>query len=45
MLSAALLAALALPALRIGLHVPVAVAVSMLSLWMLCAGAWLLRQR
>jgi hypothetical protein len=43
--SAAMLAALALPALRIGLHMPVAVAVSMLSLWMLCAGVWLLRQR
>jgi hypothetical protein len=44
-LSAALLAALSLPALRIGLHMPVAVAVSMLSLWMLCAGVWLLRRR
>jgi len=43
--AAAMLAALALPALRIGLHMPVAVAVSMLSLWMLCAGVWLLRQR
>jgi hypothetical protein len=43
--SAALLAALALPALRIDLQVPMALAVSMLSLWMLCAGVWLLRRR
>ena len=42
-LSAALLAALALPSLGIDLHLPVAVAVSMLSLWMLVAGVWLLR--
>jgi hypothetical protein len=42
---ALMLAALALPALRIELHMPVAAAVSMLSLWMLCAGVWLLRQR
>ncbi len=43
--AAAQLAALALPALRIDLQMPVAAAVSMLSLWMLCAGAWLLRRR
>ena len=43
--SALMLAALALPALRIELHMPVAAAVSMLSLWMLCAGVWLLRRR
>jgi hypothetical protein len=42
---ALMLAALALPVLRIELHMPVAVAVSMLSLWMLCAGVWLLRTR
>ena len=41
--SAAMLAALALPALRIDVAMPVAAAVSMLSLWMLVAGAWLLR--
>lgn len=44
-ISAAMLAALALPALRIDLQMPVAVAVSVLSLWMLCAGVWLLRKR
>jgi len=43
LVSAVLLAALALPALRIDLQMPVAVAVSMLSLWMLAAGVWLLR--
>jgi hypothetical protein len=42
--SAAMLAALALPALRIEVHMPVAAAVSVLSLWMLAAGVWLLRQ-
>jgi len=42
---AAALAALALPAFRIDLHMPVALAVSMLSLWMLVAGVWLLRER
>jgi len=42
---AAALAALALPAFRIDLHMPVALAVSMLSLWMLAAGVWLLRER
>ena len=40
-----MLAALALPALRIELQMPVAAAVSMLSLWMLCVGVWLLRRR
>lgn len=45
MVSALMLAALSLPALRIELHMPVAAAVSMLSLWMLCAGVWLLRRR
>jgi Domain of unknown function (DUF4386) len=44
LVSALMLAALALPALRIDLEVPVAAAVSMLSLWMLCAGGWLLRR-
>jgi len=44
-ISALMLAALSLPALRIELHMPVAAAVSMLSLWMLCAGVWLLRRR
>jgi hypothetical protein len=37
------LAALALPNLRIAVEMPVAAAVSLLSLWMLCAGVWLLR--
>jgi hypothetical protein len=45
LVSALMLAALALPSLRIDLQMPVAVAVSMLSLWMLCAGVWLLRTR
>ena len=45
MVAAALLAALALPALRIDLQMPVAAAVSALSLWMLGAGVWLLRKR
>jgi len=45
LLSALMLAALALPSLGIDLQMPVAAAVSMLSLWMLCAGAWLLRRR
>ncbi len=43
--AAAMLAALALPALRIDLQMPVAAAVSALSLWMLAAGVWLLRWR
>jgi len=42
--AALMLAALSLPALRIDLQMPVAAAVSMLSLWMLCAGVWLWRQ-
>ena len=42
--AALMLAALSLPALRIDVQMPVAVAVSMLSLWMLCAGVWLLRR-
>jgi hypothetical protein len=42
--SAAMLAALALPALRIEVHMPVAAAVSMLSVWMLAAGVWLMRK-
>jgi hypothetical protein len=42
--SAAMLAALALPALRIDVQMPVAAAVSMLSLWMLVTGVWLLRK-
>jgi len=45
LVSALMLAALALPSLRIDLQMPVAAAVSMLSLWMLCAGVWLLRRR
>ena len=45
MVSALMLAALMLPTLRIDLHMPVAAAVSMLSLWMLVAGVWLLRER
>jgi hypothetical protein len=42
LVSALMLAALALPSLRIDLQMPVAAAVSMLSLWMLVAGVWLL---
>jgi len=45
LVSAAMLAALVLPSLRIDLQMPVAAAVSVLSLWMLCAGVWLLRKR
>ncbi len=44
LVSALMLAALALPSLRIDLQMPVAAAVSMLSLWMLCAGVWMLRR-
>lgn len=44
LLSALMLAALVLPTLRIDLQIPVAAAVSMLSLWMLAAGVWLLRR-
>ena len=43
--SAALLGAMLLPALRVPLHVPVAAAVTVLTLWMLAAGAWCLRRR
>jgi hypothetical protein len=42
--AAAMLAALVLPALRIDLQMPMAVAVSALSFWMLAAGLWLLRR-
>jgi Domain of unknown function (DUF4386) len=45
LVSALMLAALALPSLRIDLQMPVAAAVSMLSLWMLVAGVWLLGSR
>ena len=45
MVSAALLGAMLLPALRVPLHVPVAAAVTVLTLWMLAAGAWCLRRR
>ena len=44
LVSAALLAAMLLPALRIPMHVPVAAAVTVLTLWMLAAGAWCLRK-
>lgn len=44
MVSAALLAGMAAPMLRLDIQVPVAVAVSVLSLWMLLAGAWCLRR-
>ena len=42
--SAGLLAGLALPMLRLDVQVPVALAVSVLSLWMLAAGVWCLRR-
>lgn len=45
LLSALLLAGLALPVFRMPETVPVAVAVSLLSLWMLAAGVWVLRRR
>lgn len=45
LVSAALLGAMLLPALRLPLHVPVAAAVTMLSLWMLAAAAWCLHKR
>ncbi len=45
LLSALLLAGLALPVLRGPELVPVASAVSLLSVWMLAAGVWLLRAR
>lgn len=44
LVSALLLAGLALPALRGPELVPVAAAVSLLSVWMLAAGAWMLRR-
>jgi hypothetical protein len=44
LLSALLLAGLALPALGVALQVPVAAAVSLLSLWMGVAGVWCLRR-
>jgi len=42
--SAALLAALSLPALGVALEVPIAAAVSLVSVWMLAAGVWCLRK-
>jgi len=45
LLVALLLAGLALPALGIALHLPVAAAVSGLSLWMLAAGVWALLRK
>ena len=45
LVSALLLAALMLPNLRIDLPMPVAAAVTLLSLWMWCTGGWLLRLR
>jgi hypothetical protein len=44
-ISALLLAGLMLPALGVPVDVPMAAAVSVLSLWMLAAGVWVLRQR
>ncbi len=44
-LSAVLLAALALPSLGVPVEFPVAVAVSTLSVWMVACGVWLLRHR
>jgi len=45
LLASALLAALALPALGLPGLVPVAVAVSVLSTWMLSVGVWLFMRR
>jgi hypothetical protein len=45
LVSAALLGGMLLPALRVPLHVPVAAAVTLLTLWMLAAGVWCLRRR
>jgi hypothetical protein len=45
LVSALSLAALMLPNLRIDLPMPVAAAVTLLSLWMWCTGGWLLRRR
>ncbi len=44
LVSALLLASLALPSLRIDIDTPVALAVSVLSLWMLVTGVWLMRR-
>ena len=44
-ISAALLGGMLLPALGVPVHVPVAAAVTVLTLWMLAAGAWCLRRR
>ena len=44
LLSAAFLAALALPAVGVPVDFPVAVAVSTLSVWMIACGVWLLRR-
>lgn len=44
LLAAVLLAGLSLPTLGVPLEVPVAAAVSLLSLWMLALGVWLWRQ-
>jgi Domain of unknown function (DUF4386) len=45
MAAALALFGLALPALGIGVRVPVALAVSLLSVWMLCAGGWYLLRK
>jgi Domain of unknown function (DUF4386) len=45
LVSAALLAAMLLPALGLAIQVPVAVAVTVLTVWMLATGVWLLRGR
>ena len=45
LLSAALLAAVLLPALRVPLHVPMAAVVTLLTVWMSACGAWLLVRR
>jgi Domain of unknown function (DUF4386) len=45
MIAAAALFGLSLPALGVGVRVPVAAAVSLLSLWMLCAGGWCLLRK
>jgi hypothetical protein len=44
LVSALLLASLALPSLRIDIETPVALAVSVLSLWMLVTGVWMMRR-
>jgi hypothetical protein len=45
LVAALALAALMLPHLRIDLPMPVAAAVTLLSLWMWCTGGWLLLRR